>query len=486
MNRSRRAFLPAVVVLLLCVFPGYAQEPLRLNPGNAVDMAIRNNLNLEMARINLDMQRRRSDLVWNEFLPTVGVTGTLARGNRATTTQPGMIVAPLGATTIPVEHPLFGSGVVFPNPDIFLREIPSVTLPQWNVMGALNAELVFSFALLEGIRVVRNEYAEGLLSFDRARLQMEQGVRKMYNNILLLQANLALLEESYLNARRQADMAEASFNAGLAPRLTWLQAQVAVENTRPAVRDLENTLGNVLGNFALILGLPHDTPLELEPVSFDVSVIPWDVAEMISRAAAGKPDILELQAGIITLQSQRQALRLQLYTPFLRFGWTLSSMFDPQTDPFGENWFDRDHWEAGGNFSITLGMNFNGLFPFTREGQQIRNMNSALQIQNIRLAQTIRETELEIFTMINTLERIRANVEVQRATVYLAEESFRLTEEAFRAGLQEFQAVQNAALALDQARLRVLTEQFTYLNYLIDLEYSLGIPFGTISGDGNM
>jgi outer membrane protein TolC len=176
-------------------------------------------------------------------------------------------------------------------------------------------------------------------------------------------------------------------------------------------------------------------------------------------------------------------LRLQNYTPFIRFGWTLTSMFDPMLDPFEEDLLNRAHWDRGGAFSLTVGMSLNSLLPFTREGQQLREMNAALRIQNIALAQTIRETELEIFTMINSLERIRVSMEVQQATVYLAEEAFRLTEEAFRAGLQDFMAVQNAALALDQARLRVLTEQFNYLNYLIDLEYSLGIPFGTLSSE---
>jgi len=463
--RAGRLFIFAGI-FFCCVFSVYAQTPgeretRRLTPGEAVDMAIRNNLHLEMARIGLDIQRRAAGHAWNRFLPTVGVTGTMSRANWPNTT-PGM--------TIPLPGGL---------PPIV---VPSTALPQWNVMGAFSAELVISFALIEGIKALQHDYAAGAITFERARLQMEQAVRKMYNNILLLEANVALLEESYLNTRRQAEMAEASFRAGLAPRLVSLQAQVAVENLRPAVNDLENTLTSLKGNFALILGLPFDTPLELAPISFEVSQIPGDVADLISRAASGKPDIRELQANIRTLQTQRKALRMQNYTPFLRFGWTVSSMFDPMLDPFQESWSNRDNWSGGGNFSFTLGLNFNGLLPFTTEGQRIRDMNAALQIQNIMLAQTIRDTELEIFTKINSLEKIRTTVEVQQATVNLAEESYRLTEEAFRAGLQDFQVVQNAALALDQAKLRLLSEQFNFLNDLIDLEYSIGVPFGTLSG----
>jgi outer membrane protein TolC len=101
------------------------------------------------------------------------------------------------------------------------------------------------------------------------------------------------------------------------------------------------------------------------------------------------------------------------------------------------------------------------------------------------LAQKVRETELEIFTKINSLEKTRTSKDAQQAAIDLAEQSYNLTEEAYKAGLQDFQSVRNAALALDQAKVQLLTQQFNYLNDLIDLEYSLGVPFGTLSNNGS-
>jgi len=464
-------------ILLCCALSAHAQapaggqartgsrqtaSPLRLSPDAAVDMAINNNLNMETARLGLDIKKRKADLVWNQFLPTVGIAGTLSRDNWASSAG-GVLPVPIPSS------PIYG---VVPY---------SITLPQWHALGSFSAELVLSFALFEGMRSMKLDYEAGLIGLEKAKLQMEQGVRKMYNAILLLEANTVLLDESYNNIKRQADIAEANYKAGLAPRLVWLQAQVGVENMKPAVNDLENSLNSLKGNFALLLGLSFDTPFELEPVTSESLAIALDAADLISRAASGKPDVLELQAGIMTLHSQKKALTMQQYTPFLRFGWTLSSMFNPMLDPFKDTWLNKDHWNGGGNFSITLGMNFNGLLPFTKEGQQRQDMETGIQIQNIRLAQTIRETELEIYTKINSLEKIRTTKDAQQAAVDLAEQSYRLTEEAYRAGLQDFQAVQNAALALDQAKLQLLREQFNYLNDLIDLEYSIGVPFGTLS-----
>ena len=153
-------------------------------------------------------------------------------------------------------------------------------------------------------------------------------------------------------------------------------------------------------------------------------------------------------------------------------------------DPFKDNLFTADNWNKGGNFSVTLGMSLNSLFPFTKEGQQRKDMEASIQIQNIRLAQMIQETELEIFNKLASLNKTLTSREAQKAAVDLAEQSYRLTEEAYRAGLQDFQSVRSASLALEQARLQLSTQQYSYLNDLIDLEYSIGVPFGTLSSFG--
>jgi len=466
---ARGKILPAV--FFLCgIISAYGQQGtvLRLTPDAAVEMTIKNNLNLQSAMLGLDVKKRKSEFVWNQFIPSASVTGTLSRDNWASTSG-GMLPVPLDSI-VPG----------FP-PNIFAVTPYSITLPQWHVNGSFSATLDFSFALVEGIRSYRLDYQAGRISLEKAKLQMEQAVRKMYNQLLLLESNVVLLNESYNNAQRQASTAEANFRAGLAPRLTWLQAQVAAENMKPSVYDLENNLKNLKGNFALILGLSYDTPFELEPISFSIFEIPMELSELISHASREKPDILELQASIMTLKSQKKALSLQQFTPFLRLGWSLTSLFSPALDPFKDDLFTMDNWNKGGNFSVTLGMSLNNLLPFTKEGQQRKDMETNLQIQSIRLAQMVRETELEVFTKLASLDKIRTSAEAQRTAVNLAEQSYRLTEEAYRAGLQDFQAVQSASLALSQARLQLLQVNFNYLNDLIDLEYSIGVPFGTLS-----
>ena len=57
------------------------QGALRLGPNEAVELAIRNNLGLEAARVNASSARRASGLAWNQIVPSVDVGGGLFRLN---------------------------------------------------------------------------------------------------------------------------------------------------------------------------------------------------------------------------------------------------------------------------------------------------------------------------------------------------------------------------------------------------------------------
>jgi outer membrane protein TolC len=145
-----------------------------------------------------------------------------------------------------------------------------------------------------------------------------------------------------------------------------------------------------------------------------------------------------------------------------------------------------DNWkQQSGNFRITLGFRLNGLLPFGAEFQGNKSIDDGIKTANIGLAQMIRGTEIEIYNTVLSLEKTRISAEAQTQTVNLAERSYRLTEEAYRAGLQDLFQVQSAELSLRQARVQMLEQQFNYLNGLIDLEYSIGVPFGTLSSEGS-
>ncbi|MDR1352895.1 MAG: TolC family protein [Treponema sp.] len=438
--------------------PPPEQEARRISAGEAVDLALKNNLSLESARTALDVKKRKSDLVWNQFLPDLAARGSLARQNEESK-----------GTTIPFPAEMGGP-------------VTMGATPQWGVQGNFSASLTLSAALFQGIKTIRLDYQAGRVSYEKARIQMERDVRKAYYQILLAGENVSLLKESFATAERQVAMAEANYRSGLSPQLTLLQAQVSRDNMLPTIDQAENGLKLLMANFAMTLGLPYDTRFELVPADNVTGFVDLELDELISKAVQNKPDILELRQQLLTLQTSRQAQALQLYTPYLNFSWNYSPTF--MADPFKDKWFKGDNWSDRGSFSITLGINLNSLFPFTKEGQGLKDVDNSIQTATIGLSQMRQGTELEVYNTVLSLEKTKITMEAQNRTVNLAEQSYRLTENAYRAGLSDYLQVQNAELELRRARIGVLEQQFNYLTGLIDLEYAIGVPFGTLSNGG--
>jgi outer membrane protein TolC len=172
----------------------------------------------------------------------------------------------------------------------------------------------------------------------------------------------------------------------------------------------------------------------------------------------------------------QSARRAQFYAllPTLSLSWNRNSVY---------SWFgDSGDWMNSGQLTISLGIRLHSLIPFSTDFQGVRNMDDQIKTANLGLSQLINGTEIEVYNIILELERTYANTNALQQTVDLAERAYRLTEQAYQAGLQDFFQVQNAEQSLQQARVQMLEQQFNYLNSLIDLEYALGVPFGTISG----
>ncbi|MDR1443454.1 MAG: TolC family protein, partial [Treponema sp.] len=277
---------------------------MRLTVEEAVELALESNLSLQAGAITLDTKKRANDLVWNQFLPDLALRGTLAHQNKATSQN-----VPVGL------DPLTSS---------FLYR--TVEVPQWHVNGSFSAALNLSAAMFAGIQAIKADYQAGLVTYEKASLQVERDLRKDYNSMLLLSENIALLRESYDAADRQVAMAQANYRAGLAPELTLLQAQVSRDNMKPNIDQAENGLALSQAKFAMTLGLPYETRFELVSAEKEegTGFVSLDLAEIIREAARNKPDIRELQRQLVALEKSRKAQELQAHTPYLRFDWSLN------------------------------------------------------------------------------------------------------------------------------------------------------------------
>jgi outer membrane protein TolC len=182
------------------------------------------------------------------------------------------------------------------------------------------------------------------------------------------------------------------------------------------------------------------------------------------------------------LQAVRK-MQLHAMTPALTLSWSATPVF---TKIFSESsWKDDRNWNKSGQFTLSVGMRVHSLIPWSPDYQGVKKMEDQIKTANIGLAQMIQGTEIEVYNTVLALERTRLTAETQAQTISLAERAYTLSMQAYRAGLQDNLQVQNAELELKQAKVSMLEQQFNYLNGLIDLEYAIGVPFGTLTSKEN-
>ncbi|MDR2446138.1 MAG: TolC family protein [Treponema sp.] len=468
------AFLQTAFLQTAFVFGQEAAPARQISLEEAAALAVKNNLNLQSSTVNLDTKKRKQDTAWNVFIPSVDLRGTLGRQNVGTTASG---FAPSGYFA-PGENQAGQSGTVL-GVAPYSMEID----PMWLIQGNLSLSLQLNVSAFEDMKNTRLDYESGLLSYAKAKAQLERDVRKAYYNILLLQENIKLKKESYTAAERQEATARANYRAGLAPELSLLQAQVAKENLKPEIDELENNYKMLLANFAMYLGMPYDTAFELEPLDISVDFIDMDIKNLVNQAANNKPDILEIKQQIRLLESTRKKTFYQIYTPTLSLSWNMDPTW--RGDLFDNPTFESNMWktQSSGMFSFTLAFRLNGFLPWGTEKQGLRDLDNGVKTANIGLAQAVQGSEMEVYNIVLSLRKAQASIEALQKTVNLAERSYRATEEAYGAGLQSLLDVQNARDQLNQARLGLLAQHYTYILGLIDLEYATGVPFGTLTGN---
>jgi len=430
-------------------FPAQTQQTLTVE--QAVQLALNNNLNLQRSALNTVSLRRAQDRSWNSLLPTVNVSALVSRPTSITgEILPGQTMSPDGR---PQD-----------------REV-------WTPGFSINAGLTLSASVIENIKKAQADYEAGLLSHEAARQELELQVRKLFYQILLLDANRELAALSFQSASARYEQTAALVRAGQAPRLDELSARVDMENMRPTVRNAGLLHENALDTFKMILNIPAETVVILDGNLTAFGGLADGTAGNFSAAnvspGADSLEVSRLLTSIRSMEAQRNAVRNSAYIPTLRLSWTSAPMYNLQ----------NEYWLDSGSFSVTLGFNVDNFLPWSNVRTQIQTLNDNIRSAEMQLTDTVRNRENRINQHIRTIERILESLEAIKLNVELAQSTYQMIEDAFRRGAADYQRLRGAGDSLEQSRNRLLQEQYNLISALLDLEKEMNVPFGSLTNN---
>ena len=416
-----------------------------LTVDSAVQIALNNNLGLRRMALNTATLNRAADRSWNSLLPTLSAGAMVSRPTSIT-------------------GDIFPMQTMGPDGRVMDRNV-------WTPGFSFSAQVTFSAAVIENIRRAQADYAAGLLSCEAARQELELNVRRLFYHILLLDANRELAAQNFASAKARYEQSAALARAGQVPHLDEFSARVDMENMRPAVRNAEIMYENALDSFRAILGLPSDAMIRLEgSLAGTVNLSAAGIQSHGRGALGGCLETARLRKSIQSMEAQRNAVRNSAYIPSLRLAWNSTPLYNMQ----------HGFWTDNGSFTISLGMNIDNFLPWSAARTQMDALDDQIQSTHIQLTDTLRSRENRVNQHLRTIGRIMESLEATKLNVELAETTYEMFGEAYRMGAVDYQRLRSARDGLEQAKNRLLQEQFNLVSATLDLERELNIPFGTI------
>ena len=437
---------------------------------DAVTYSLKNSPSLKTAQIDLELAKWKKNTAWNSFLPTVQVTGTIARANDVESsltstnqTINGNKKLYEGLATAAGNNPL---GYGFSSAAANMNPVSATENMHWTAMGNLSVSLNFNVAMIQNMRATIAQYETGKISWDQTVKENEISVRKLFYGLLLQQESLNLQKESLENARQRMTQAQTNYRNGYVPEIKYLQAQVAYENQVPVVEKAEMIMRQQLDTFAFLIGLPANSKIQLNG-EINPKIIDLDVEELISKGLTQNLTIRTLQENIKILKLQSNALDLSAYTPSLALSWNGNPMI---TSAFESDWGDSNNWKDQGAFSVTLAWNITNMLPWSSSRVQARELQDNIKKLEVQLESAVRNTDLQIRTAVDTLAQCRHSLENSQRNIDLAQRSYDMTSLAYRNGTTEYLDLMDAETQLNQAKLSLVNEKFNYMTNLMDLE----------------
>lgn len=446
-------------------------EPLTLTVEDAVSYALTNSKSLKSSQIDLEIKKRAKMYSWNVFLPSLNVSGTMSRTTRNSTYESGKsaIIQAARLSSLEQGYPLPSSAY-----DTLIEQagFEDTETLHWAAVGNVSAQLNFNLAMIQSMSASRATYEAGLISWEQTCKDTEMNIRKMFYGLLLMEENLKIQNELMDSAKARWQQSEINYKNGLVPQLSALNAQVAYENKKPAILELTQSLKQQKDTFAFLLGIPYGREINLVG-SIDTRFVKVNADELVQKYAEENLDVKALKKNIELLKISLNASRLSTFTPSLSvsYGW------QPVVAQIDTNWLDT--YIDNGSFSATVVIDVMKMMPFSANMQSIKDTKQNLAKAELGLSQLLQNTEIQIHTLVDKLNKSEASIKASQMNIKLAQKAYDMTVRAYNSGTQELLDVKDSENSLSQARLGLLNEKLNYISALLDLENAINVKLVT-------
>ena len=414
-----------------------AGDTLKITIGDALEIALNENLNIKMANSELQRVDYLKQENWNALLPAVNASAQYTNN---------------------IMKPVFSSDF-FPGGKM---EVGSTN--SYSITGTLQVP-VFSMALYKNIQLSEIEIKSALESARTTKLDLIQQVKNSFYGVVMLEKSIEVLEQSFKNARESADNIKKMYEQGMASEYDKIRSDVAARNISPSLTQARNGLELAKMQLKVLMSVNINQPIEIvgdfDGYNNQIANYNWNGELNVDENSTLKTMDIQLEKLNKTYELVRSQ-RLPVLAGFANYQMQMQN----EEFKFNKPW--ANSFAVGLSLQVPI---FNKLSVSLKEKQTKAGIQK-LEYQRDLIKENL---SLAVQNSVNEMRRAGIQLVSDKEAVQQAQKGYEISKVRFNTGVGTVLELNDSEVALTRSKLNYNQTLFDFIKAKNEFEKSTGM-----------
>ncbi len=470
---------PKTEVQLILEEADSAETPVVISLEQALKIALSENIAVKVADKEIERTKYAKKGTYASLFPQIDATGSYQRTIKKQvmymdfdmSSFGGGSAAGSGSTGSGTAGTGEGSGTGSGSTASSSKNNGGLEVGRWNTWSAgLSASMpVVNAQLWKSIKISGMDVELAVEKARASRLDMVSQVKNAYYAVLFSKEAFNVYKEVYENAMTNYAETEKKYNVQKATDLDMARAKTNVANAIPNVYNAESSIILALWQLKAVMGIDLEMNIDVEGAIEDYSeYMTSDVtkADSISLDRNSTMKQLEIQANELA-----QSIKTQQYAYIPTLALAFNYSYNAMTNDFN---FKEYRWTPYSYVGVSLSI---PIFSGGKRLNQVRQARNSYEQMRLQMTSTERNLKISIRQSLNTMETNVKSYDAAKDAVASAEKAYSIAEKSYEVGRATLTDLNDAQLALTQARLAESQAVYNFIVAKTQLEQTLGQDF---------
>src|SRR5574344_217836 len=415
----------------------HAQDTLRLTLDDALKIATSENLTVKIADKEITRQDYAKKERYASLFPQIDYTANYQRAIKK------QVVAFSGQS--------FKMGLNNTYTTGFALSMPLVSVPLWQSLGisAKNVELAIEKAR-------------------SSKIELVDQVRQAFFGSILAADSYHVYKENYDNTIKNYNEVKQKYESGTAAKYDLIRAEVNVKNAEPSLYDAQNSVVLAKWKLKALIGIDLSMPIVCDGTLMDYKSELERVSLYDSTSLEKNTELKQLDIQEMILKKSYK-MQLAKYYPSLNLALNYQWMAMDDTYKFSS--YKWNPYSTGA-LSLIIPIFSGGQRYYSLKQTRTQQQQLNLQRENLR-----RNLEVSVKQTLSTMETAIKQYDAANAGINGAETGYEISRKRYEVGSGTLLEMNDAQLALLQARLNLNQSVYNYLITKSSLDKILGVIY---------